>query len=64
MAILTQTMEEKERNKMPIKKIKDMLKSKDPKKVPLGSGGAGKAKKVITGRQKQIEDALKKSGAY
>ena len=47
---------------MPINKLKNLLKSKDAKKVPLGSGGAGKAKKAITGRQKQIEDAIKKSG--
>jgi hypothetical protein len=30
----------------------------DPKKVPLGSGLADKAKQAIIGRQKQIDDAV------
>jgi hypothetical protein len=30
----------------------------DPKKVPIGSGLADRAKQTISGRQKQIDDAV------
>ncbi len=47
-----------------VKAVAQTPPAKKAEKVPLGSGSLNKAKKALTGRQKQIEDALKKSGAY
>ena len=45
-----------------VKAVAQTPPAKKAEKGPLGSGSLNKAKKALTGRQKQIEDALKKSG--
>ena len=44
-----------------MKAIKSLMGSK-PEKVEMGSGVADKGKKVVAGRQKQIDDAVKAAG--
>jgi len=44
-------------------KDKDMDKQKaNAEDVPLGTGAADQAKKKVSGRQKQIDDAVKAAG--
>jgi hypothetical protein len=55
-----------DKGKAKVKAIAKAPPAKKAEKVPLGTGSLNKAKQVLrpSSRQKQIEDALKKSGVY
>jgi len=47
-----------------LEKVADLLRMKGPAAAPVGDGMADKARKQISGRKKQIDDAVDKASGY